>query len=168
MKGTTLDRKRMRINCCTQKATHTVRNSQIWSCLHSDVDASNGQYGHLNDRELFFDNFMVDCFDKTCPHGRSIGGLSSLPCSRSTGQTNTEWNWNSLWRSSGNGTCFIECHSLFAVSTVISLRIIGNTWPPAATVIPMGPVEDWPFRLQNCWANSSANVSQFVGNNKSV
>lgn len=65
---------------------------QKYSCRHCAASISDGQYGHLNVLEWFFDILLIDCRQSTWPQDMIIGGLSSDVCSFDTGHTNIEWN----------------------------------------------------------------------------
>jgi hypothetical protein len=100
---------------------------------------SRGQYGHLNVLELLFVSFWMDCLHRTWPHRMSIGGLSTVLCSRDTGHANTEWNWYALSSSISTGICFRAAHSCIRSTTYISYHR-DVTWEATA-------------RLQRCKFN---------------
>lgn len=58
--------------------------------LHCAGVVSLGQYGHLKLRPVFFAIFAIDTLHSTCPHGSSIGGLSTVLWSLDTGHAKME------------------------------------------------------------------------------
>lgn len=89
---TRFTRERKRNNNNNNNINDSRKVHQKYSCLQVDALISDGQYGHLKDFVLFFDIFMIDCLQRTCPHVINIGGFSSVDCSFDTGHTKMEWN----------------------------------------------------------------------------